>query len=343
MTEPLIPATRQGYLNTALTGLPPAIVTDAARAVLDDWAAGRLDWTMAVDRLAAARAASARLTGVDVHRVGVGHSTAGTLSAIAAGLPDDALVLAPEGEHNSSLYPLLHQAHRGVRVELAPLEALAERVGPQHAAVAFGLVQSADGRVADLPAISAAARAAGAWVLVDATQACGWLPFDLDLCDIAVTAVYKWLLTPNGPAFLVLHPAAAQHFSPAHRSWIGNLDVHAAPYGVGGEAAVDARRFDLVPNFMVIAAAEAACNLLAGIGLDGIRDHNVALAARFSEELGLPPQPSAIVSAPGDRLDPADFGLVATRRRNTTRFAFHLYNGDEDVARAVAFVKATRE
>ena len=47
-------------------------------------------------------------------------------------------------------------------------------------------MQSADGRVADLDAIAAAAAARGALTLIDATQACGWLPFDAARFDYVV-------------------------------------------------------------------------------------------------------------------------------------------------------------
>ena len=97
-------------------GLPPTVVVEAARRVLEDWAAGTLSWGPAVDELDAARQAFARLVEVSPHRIGIGYTVAATMSAIAANLADGAVVLAPEGEHNSSLYPFLHQAWRGVRI-----------------------------------------------------------------------------------------------------------------------------------------------------------------------------------------------------------------------------------
>jgi selenocysteine lyase/cysteine desulfurase len=338
----LLEPSRRGYLNTALTGLPAPAVARAAREVLDAWASGELDWAAAVDRLDIARRAFATLVGVPVERVGVGHTSAGTLSAIAANLPENAVVLAPEGEHNSNIYPYLHQGARGVRMEFVPLERLAEAVRPHHAAVAFGLVQSADGRIADLPAISAAAREVGALTLVDVTQACGWLRFDPAHCDVFVSSCYKWLMTPNGPAFVGLGPEVLDRMKAGHRSWIGDVDVHAAPYGPDGEAARDARRFDLVPNFIAIAAAAEALSLLAEIGLEKIERHNLALVDRFCAELDLPPHRSAIISLQADGLTKISGALAATVRSGRARFSFHLYNDDADVDAAVAFVRAAR-
>ena len=341
--QALIVPSRRGYLNTALTGLPGPAAVQAARAVVDAWASGTLDWKAAVDQLDAARQAFAALVGIPVHRIGVGHTVAGTLSGIATNLPDDAVVLVPEGEHNSNIYPYLHQAHRGVRLEFAPLKELANALRPHHAAVAFGLVQSADGRIADLEAIAASARAAGALTLVDVTQACGWLRFDPELCDVFVSACYKWLMTPNGPTFVGVSERALEHLRAGHRSWIGNTDVHAAPYGPGGEAAPDARRFDLVPNFIAIAAATQSLSVLANIGLACIEAHNIGLVRRFCAELALPPHDSAIVSIDAGGMTTITGDINATIRSGKARFSFHLYNDEQDVEAAVALIRAARE
>ena len=342
--QALFPPSRRGYLNTALLGLPAPAAVESARNVLEAWASGVLNWGEAVDQLDVARRAFASLVGVSPDRVGVGHHVAATLSGIAANLPDGAVVLAPEGEHNSNIYPYLHQANRGIRMEFAPLERLAEAVRPHHAGVAFGLVQSADGRIADLAAVSAAARDVGALTLVDVTQACGWLRFDPDLCDVFVSACYKWLMSPNGPAFvgfgrraLELEPLRA-----GHRSWVGNLEVHAAPFGPGGEAATDARRLDVVPNFIAIAAATQSLNLLAQIGVARIEEHNLSLVRRFCEALDLPRHDSAIISLDVGAVTSITGDLSATVRAGRARFSFHLYNDEDDVGMAVDFVRKAR-
>ena len=341
-TNPLIAPSRRGYLNTALTGLPGSAAVKAARGVLDAWANGTLNWAEAVDQLDVARRAFAAFIGATVERIGVGHTVAATLSGVAASLPDGAIVLAPEGEHNSNIYPYLHQSPRGLRMEFAPLEHLADALRPHHTAVAFGLVQSADGRIADLAAISAAARKVDAMTLVDVTQACGWLRFDPDLCDVLVSACYKWLMTPNGPAFIGLSERALQSLRAGHRSWIGNLEVHAAPYGPAGEAANNARKFDVVPNFIAIAAAAQSLNLLGDIGIDRIEEHNLGLVRRFCSALDLPPHNSSIISIDAGSISSMPEDISFTLRSGKARFSFHLYNDEEDVAAAVDFVRLAR-
>ena len=80
-----------------------------------------------------------------------------------------------------------------------PLERIAESVRPGTALVAVSAAQSADGRIADLPALRAAAREHGARTYVDASQAAGWLPTSTRTPTTTPPAVgFKWLVCPRG-------------------------------------------------------------------------------------------------------------------------------------------------
>ena len=87
-------------------------------------------------------------------------------------------MVVPEGEFSSTLFPWLVRAGQGVEITTVPLDRLAAAIGGRTTLVAFSLVQSASGQVAPAAEITAAARRHGALVVVDATQACGWLPVD---------------------------------------------------------------------------------------------------------------------------------------------------------------------
>ena len=78
---------------------------------------------------------------------------------IAAAVPDGAEVLCVEGDFSSMVLPFAH-AGRGIRLRIAPLDGLADAITADTWLVAFSLVQSATGEVADAAAIRAAARAA---------------------------------------------------------------------------------------------------------------------------------------------------------------------------------------
>ena len=113
-------------------------------------------------------------------------------------------VLAPDVEFTSNLFPWLVHEHRGVKVETVPLERLADSLDATTTRVAFSSVQSSSGEVVDVDAVAEAARAHDAFVLVDATQACGWAHVSAASVDFLVCHGYKWLLAPRGTAFLAI-------------------------------------------------------------------------------------------------------------------------------------------
>lgn len=148
------------YLNTSSWGLLPRRTIAAVKALADENAAGRRIGAGSFEAVEAARVGFARLAGVRPDRVATGSSVTVHVGLIAASLPPGAEVLAPEGEFTSVVSPF---ALRGdLRMRYVPLAELADAVRPTTALVAFSSVQSADGRVADLAAVRAAAAAHGA-------------------------------------------------------------------------------------------------------------------------------------------------------------------------------------
>ena len=93
---------------------------------------------------------------------------------------------------------------------------LADAVDRGTTVVAFSLVQSATGEIADLDAVMHAARAHDALVVVDATQACGWLPVTAAAVDALACGAYKWLMSPRGSAFLAVSHRLRDRLRPLH-------------------------------------------------------------------------------------------------------------------------------
>ncbi len=157
---------------------PAASAFHAFEAAAREWRHGRTGFDGWDRSVGAARATFARLTGVGAGDVAVGPAVSPFAGLVAAALPAGARVLAVENDFTSVLFPFLAQEPRGVQVDLVPLDRLAEAIAPAHDLVAFSAVQSADGRLADLAAITDAAAHHGARTFVDATHAVGWLPID---------------------------------------------------------------------------------------------------------------------------------------------------------------------
>jgi selenocysteine lyase/cysteine desulfurase len=327
-----------GWLNTASYGLPPRPAWDAHQAALEQWRIGRGSWEQWSESTERARAAFARLVQAPLSDVSVGAQVSQMLAPIAESVPDGAVVLAPVEEFTSNLFPWLVQQRRGVRVRTVPAADLAAAVDDSVDVVAFSLVQSSSGAVADVDGLTAAARAAGALVVVDATQACGWLPVDARRFDAMVCGAYKWLLSPRGTGFVVTTPELRERMVPAQAGWFAGADPHDSYYGPPLRLAADARRLDISPAWFSWVGTAPALDLVNEVGVAAIHDHDVALANRFRAGLGLPPADSAIVSVDvadaERRLAAAD--IRAAVRDGRLRASFHLYTTVEDVDRAVA-------
>ncbi|MDQ3096359.1 MAG: aminotransferase class V-fold PLP-dependent enzyme [Actinomycetota bacterium] len=328
-------APEAGYLNTASLGIPPSTALEAMAAVLDGWRRGLLhppDFDDAVNR---SRAAWAAMSGVDVSCVATGAAVSQFVGLVAAALPDDARVIAAEGEFTSVTFPFLAHSDRGVRVAEVALDDLAETRGRVDL-IAVSAVQSADGRLADVPALIRLAKETGARLLLDTTQSCGWLPIDCSPVDYVVCGAYKWLLSPRGTAFMAVRPEHLDGLRPLAAGWYAGDDPWTSIYGSPLRLASDARRFDLSPAWFCWAGAAASLELLSSLDHAEIREHNVALADDFLDRLGQPGQGSAIVTvgAPeaAARLDAA--GVRTAVRAGRARASFHLYNDQADVARA---------
>lgn len=327
-----------GYFNTASYGLPPRPAWEALDRVLADWRVGRTSWEPWDSYVSGARASFARLMGVPATDVAIGSTVSEQLGQVAAGLPDDAHVLVPEEEFTSNLFPWLAQRDRGVTVTTVPATRLAEEVDSRTTLVAFSLVQSSSGEVAAYDDIIAAARHHGAYVAADATQACGWLPFDASRVDALAAHAYKWLMAPRGSSFLAVRPELRERLRPLAAGWYAGDDPHASYYGPPLRLATDARRFDTSPAWFSWVGTQPALAVVEDIGVQAIHDHDVGLANRLRKGLGLEPGGSAIVSADVPdaerKLDRA--GIRASVRAGRVRLACHVYTTERDVDDALS-------
>lgn len=332
-----------GYLNAATVGLPPRPVLAALRATLDEWEAGGASPVAYDAHVTAAREAYARVVGVPAGHVAVGSQASVLAGTVASSLPDGAEVLTVEGDFASVVFPFSVHADRGVTVRHVPLEALADAVRPSTTLVAYSLVQSADGRVADAAAVREAARRAGALTFCDTTQAVGWLPVDAGAADVTVCSAYKWLCAPRGVAFMTVRPEVLDRVRPTSAGWYAGASVWESVYGPSMTLAADARRLDVSPAWHAWVGGSVALELFAGADVVRVRDHDVRLADGLRERLDLEPAGRAVVSLPdadGARkaaLEAA--GCVVAGRAGMVRLSFHVWNDEDDVERAAGALR----
>ena len=231
-----MPSSRRAvYLNAGTWGPLPTRAADAMRARVDDvesrgriGSAGYAEFGRIRE---GARAAFAESVSSDPERIALTHSTSGAMNLVLGGLafvPGDEIVTT-DNEHPGLLEPLAALTRRyGVVVRVAealqgsdPLDAIASQIGSRTRLVALSHVLWANGRILPLRAISEAAHAAGAPLLVDGAQGVGAV--DVDPVALGVDAYagtgQKWLCGPNGVGFLWLADGFEERFEVAAPSY----------------------------------------------------------------------------------------------------------------------------
>ncbi|MRG58815.1 aminotransferase class V-fold PLP-dependent enzyme [Agromyces sp. CFH 90414] len=328
----------RGYLAACTLGLPTLETHAAVARDLERWAAGSAnagEYSKVVER---ARGHAATLLGAEEEQVAVGSQVSVFAGLVAASAPAGAEVLCIDGDFSSIVGPFL--ARGDLRVRHVPADRLADEIRPTTAIVSASLVQSASGEVLDAASVAKAARDAGALLLIDTTQATGWMPTDALDADVIVCHAYKWLSAPRGAAFAAFSDRAVAELTPHTAGWYSGGDPWASCYGPDLHLAEGAHRFDVSPAWHAWVGAESALAFAASLDLDDVRGHDVGLANAFRARLGLEASDSAIVAWPDpDRaalsaLEAA--GITASGRAGNARVAFHLWNDDEDVELAAA-------
>lgn len=330
----------RGYLAVASIGLPPQRAVAALQADLEAWADADRDPQGYDPVIARTRASFARLVRVPVDRVAIGAHVSGFTALVAAAVPAGAEVLLAEGDFSSMMFPFLQRrGEDGIRVRSVPLERLADEITDATWLVAFSLVQSATGVVADVDAITTAAARHGAYTYADTTQAAGVLPVDATRFDLTSCHSYKWLCAPRGVAFLTVSESVQALLTPLQAGWYAGADVWSSVYGPRMELAPTARRFDTSPAWQAWIGAEQSIGLFAGLDIAEVWERTSGLGAALCAALGIPEQRQAIVTWPDasgrDLRRLAEAGIRVSGRAGRVRASFHLWNDEADVEAVV--------
>lgn len=395
------------YLDSAATSQKPRAVLDAERDYYEssNAAVHRGAHQLAEEATEAYESARARIAafvGARSHDVVFTRNATEGLNLVAyafsnataksiheAVLPDggERFVLAPgdeivvtEMEHHANLVPWQEVcAKTGAVLRWVPitdegrldLAALDSIIGPRTKVVSFTHQSNLLGTINDVDAVSRAARAVDAVVVLDACQSIPHQPVDISTLDVdAVAWSGHKMLGPTGIGCLWLRSEIADAMTPfiTGGSMIETVTMAESTF------AEPPTRFEAgVPMVAQAVGLSAACDYLDALGMDEVASHEHRLTHRILD--GLAAVPGVRVIGPTDTasrgsavsfvvegIHPHDLGQVlddrgvavrvghhcawpTCRRMNvpaTTRVSPYLYNDEADIDAFLAALQDSR-
>jgi selenocysteine lyase/cysteine desulfurase len=235
--------------------------------------------------------------------------------------------------------------------------------------VAISAVQFTTGQRMPLETMGGLCRRHGSELFVDAIQAAGIVPLDMERMQIDYLACgsHKWLMAPEGVGFVYVSPEKADSLLPDMSAWISHEDAFAF-LGGGPETLRYDRPFQKGArmleagtfNSIGCAGLKASVELIQSIGVAKIHSHvqqwlnalEPKLQERGFESARMTDSAdrSGILSVwPPDDRPAADWartlgehGISCASPAGWLRFAPHWPNGLEEVERVVAAIDTIR-
>jgi selenocysteine lyase/cysteine desulfurase len=359
------------FLNHASTGPLP----ERSRRAVVDFTNRRGSMHGLLDEelqgiLGKARERAARLINASVEEIALATNTSFGLNLAARMLPfrSGDIVLVSDGEFPANVFPWKNLGDRGVTMELLPLTAngwpneplMIERMqDPRVRALAVSHVQFQNGYQVDLARLGEAARATRTYLVVDAIQALGQLPFDVreTPVDILSSGGQKWLLSPWGSGFMYVRKELIGDLVSPFAGWSAyrGTENFATLCDYRGALRDDARRYELITlPFQDLLGFCHSLDLLDELGIAAIQRHLAEIgrpmlewASRKGIPLASPGGASgsgmiclAAESFPGAVPKLKQAGVTLSLREGALRLAPHCYNTVEEMVRVTELLEA---
>jgi len=285
------------YANHASLTPPSTPVREAVRRTLDGYATNGMAWykeeTARRERL---RHSLAEMIGASSENLALVANTSAGVLAVALCLPwrrGDRVVVF-DGEFPTNITPW-QQAARRHGLELiwmraddfrhdraTGLERLEDYLRQGVRLVAISAVQFTTGQRMPLTRIGELCHRHDSELFVDAIQAMGVVPLDVEAMqiDYLTAGSHKWLMAPEGVAAFYAAPHAAERLEPDVAGWLSHEHAFAFLTGGPGDLRYDrpfrhgARMSEAgTPNTLGAAGLEASVDLIRQLGVPAIFEH----------------------------------------------------------------------
>ena len=293
-------------------------------------------------------------------RIGLVSNVAEGVSIVAESLNwrDGDNIVIDANEYPSVAGPFLLHRHPVVTIRQArgtEPDRFAACINDRTRLIGVSYVSYLTGERHDLHALRTLADKVGALLIVDFTQASGYLPIDAAVADFAFSACYKWMLGITGVAAAYWNRARQPDWSPASAGW-HSFAPGSRGYDDPPPLRADALRFTRGnPAHAPVYVLAQALDYLAAYDMRDVQAHVQALTVAMLERLRAlqfptltpadPARHGASVCVPAsqaqsmvDRM--AANGVLAWNGQGRVRFSFHGYNSAPDVDRAVDALRA---
>lgn len=350
------------YLNSCSQGALSDHVRASHDRFLDDWHTYGSPWDIWGGLVEEARGAFARL-------VNAGPSSIAVIPSVSVGVSSLASALdfgrRPKVVISDFEFPTIGQiwhaqTSRGADVHVVPadgsripLDRFDEAIDERTGVVSVTAVCYRNGARNDVDAIVKLAHERGAYVLLDAYQAIGTYPIDVQDLDVdfLVAGTLKYLLASSGLGFLYCRPSLVGELRPAVTGWLADSDIGAMDHRRYSPSATATRFEGGAPAVPSVYSSIAGMELMEEIGIAETRAHVAGLTETLIEGVAAlggdvvtpreldargalvcirAAEPSGLVSALQ-----AD-GIVTSTRDGSLRVSPHAYNNGEDIATLLA-------
>jgi cysteine desulfurase / selenocysteine lyase len=233
---------------------------------------------------------------------------------------------------------------------------------PKTRLVSISLVRFENGVLLDAARVAAACHAQGALLLLDASQACGAVPINVEMlgADFLVSAGYKFLLGPFGTGFFWAKPEHVATMRPGPFYWMAGkgVDNFASMDFANPTPAPSGRRWDAAEtaNYFNHAALDASVEFVLRAGPETVREHNHNLIELLYSRL---PKDRCVPTSP---LDPALRGpyacfaarapektmalydrlcrenIIVSLREGSIRVSPYLFNTERDIDHLISVI-----